>query len=105
MIQELRIGNWLQMLDSSYFRVNENDFVFISKLPEKLYPKPIPLTEDILVKAALPKSAKVESGLLWYSRDCDDYFIAIKSVNEIGFLHKLQNLVSELTGEELTINL
>lgn len=53
--QELRIGNWLQRLDDSFFQVTSGDIASIEIIPEWLHPKPIPLTPEILEKCGFEK--------------------------------------------------
>lgn len=66
---------------------------------------PIEITEDLLKKCVFNKFCKVENNLLLYSRDGDDYWITIKSMHDIKYLHKLQNIFEELSGEELNVKL
>ena len=105
---ELRLGNWLTNFVGTDFKVNQ---IPISGMFP--HPKPIPLTEEWLLKFGFEKTK--HTGYYdkkWLSGDfffdgkkllviteglIDGDFIDIK------FVHQLQNLYFCLTGEELTI--
>jgi hypothetical protein len=116
---ELRIGNWIdwngelgvisQLLELEVaFKCGESD------LYKSL--KPIPLTEEWLLKFGFKKDTKYDwelkvNGVLFYGM-CDDSQpintgIGIlnlpNSIINIKHVHQLQNLYFALTGEELTI--
>jgi hypothetical protein len=111
---ELRVGNWLQRLDGSFFQVSLYDFQVITELIERWHPSPINITEEWLVKFGFKyielgdevyEQTWCYNGLqmLW-GPSSDNYFYhdfyrggVVKHVNQ------LQNLYFALTGEELTI--
>jgi len=112
---ELRIGNWVQMLDGSKFQITSVDFSAIEITPEYLRPKPIPLTPEILEMADVVKC--YGGGHEWWNL-CKNGWLKIyqhpfgfivtvggSSLNAIHYLHQLQNLIFALTGQELTIDL
>lgn len=108
---ELRMGNWL-MRDSQPegFLVDAQTILRMS-LSGIRDEKPIPLTEEWLVKLGFKKDRidywrpdewfyainQKSDGTFWLAEDeCDP-------VTEIKYVHQLQNLYFALTGEELTI--
>jgi len=117
--KELRIGNWFKEYDE-FRQVTYNTIRYLNNNEDESY-NPIPLTEEILLKAGFEKKGwqqylkmKIsEYNSLWYFdgiisilcegiRDYDD-LITIKS--ECKYVHQLQNLYYALTGEELEIDL
>lgn len=126
---ELRIGNWLNVLhphtkEWKYERVKSETILNFEKHSDhnliKENFKPIPLTEDILLKcgfsvitenSAGKRYAYVVNGI--YSSDLSfTYWTTTKEKGkffrgdlQLKSLHQLQNLYFALTGEELTINL
>ena len=110
---ELRIGNWLIRLDGSVFQTNASDINIIDRMPIHLRPKPIPLTEEWLLKFGFGYRDSISySG--WYSpihagrsiRIYKDgvwgYKYAYSEVSLV-YVHQLQNLYFALIGEELEI--
>ena len=119
---EIRVGNWLndprpfnedtkkffKMTDNGYFKVTARDIQFAEEY------KPIPLTEEILLKCRFKKDTKgvlvlnknIYSLILW-GGEVSVYLKIDESVLsiEINYLHQLQNLYFALTGQELEINL
>jgi hypothetical protein len=107
---ELRIGNWVehnQPKTGYYTTVQKSTF---SVNVEKLF-KPIPLTEEWLLKFGFEKTdSHGDFEYLidrysyfrgsFYIADCDECGESV----EIQYVHQLQNLYFALTGEELTIN-
>ena len=104
---ELRIGN---------FVLTSNDFIVKSYSPEGLYNllkdiekiKPIPLTEEWLLKFGFEKKLRYAGITVFYIKSFElkyshgsDIFIYDKTL--IKYVHSLQNLYFALTGEELTI--
>jgi hypothetical protein len=77
------------------------------------FPKPIELTEDILLKCGFEKKGKRLSKGWFYlwNEDGKIIFALAEMHDEIGqyltikYVHQLQNLYFALTGEELQINL
>lgn len=73
--------------------------------------KPIPLTEDILLKAGFTKSERdgyyyYNSMLVTYKRfEFFGLVGASLSFREIKYVHELQNRIYDLLGEELNIEL
>lgn len=64
---------------------------------------PIPLTVDWVNKFKFGNKVRIQNKCLIYSRDMDDYWITIKAVSEILYVHHLQNLYFTLTGTELKL--
>jgi hypothetical protein len=141
-VNELRIGNWVKLGDingkvksiySSHFQVDDERSVSLGNSLQINF-KPIPLTEEILLKCGFEKvitKGDFDAGFddevtygLEYKREfylsyCDDFSVGIfsskkASNDELGicipiesarYLHQLQNLFFTLTGEELEIKL
>lgn len=129
---ELRIFNWLidyenkigkveSIEDNNVLKVVNNEGVLISYCEIELY-KPIPLTEEILLKCGFEITEILGSyhigGFTFHSqRPCNDsvkftlvteiYFCGrmVLVVNGVKHLHQLQNLYFALTNEELNIEL
>lgn len=127
--RELRIGNLITDIwapDGSAFEV----VLLSSKYPIVKYGnnlsancrnlKPIPLTEELLVKAGFKKETneyflikhEYSNLLIFYSKIHNRfwYFADVErrqynSTKPIEYLHQLQNLYFALTGTELTIKL
>jgi hypothetical protein len=116
---ELRIGNlYLQfgnIVDVSYITIRD----LIDSSPQQLWCKPIPITEEWLIKFGWKYYNGKNDGTLTMDFGCkiDVDFIKgklnIKSHYEgdnlyretrIYYVHSLQNLYFALTGEELTIS-
>jgi hypothetical protein len=116
--QELRIGNLLMdSLSKAELKVIEltESAIVTSVIDRKLYPLPsgwkatqIPLTEDELVKFGFRKDLNDFyldiNTVLFVSYN--DEFVHLKSNNletitSIKYVHQLQNLYFDLTGEEL----
>lgn len=112
---ELRIGNWLQRLDGSFFQCTPNDILIIYQWDgsESLLPKPIPITEELLLKCGFEKKHTdvfikgiYDLEPLFSDSDEWDFCIYEKETNtKLKYLHQLQNLYFALTGKELEINL
>ena len=94
--------------DSPYFKVTARDIQFAEEY------KPIPLTEEILLKCGFKKDTKgvlvlnknIYSLILW-GGEVSVYLKIDESVLsiEINYLHQLQNLYFALSGQELEVNL
>ena len=126
---ELRIGNWLidyenkigkvkSIEDNNVLKVVSNEGVLISYCEIELY-KPIPLTEEILLKCWFYYvgdlfdchvyrlgiiNVSCLNGVFTFSlkRDRKSNYVPLK---EMEYVHQLQNLYFALTGEELNIEL
>jgi hypothetical protein len=111
---ELRIGNWLQRLDGSFFQLSLYDFQVINELIERWHPSPINITEEWLLKFGFKKREDGDFDLFDFSEvdivitnpnnsnvwKCDGVCF---SVGCLEYVHQLQNLYFALTGEELII--
>lgn len=113
-VNDLRIGNLLQRLDGSEFRVSASDFADIEVTPIQLRPKPIPITEEWSEKLSkkewefvgygtrkiyqhkLYLSIKLEFSHNWVFVYFNDEMINMKE-----HVHELQNLYHALTNKEL----
>ena len=128
---ELRIGNWVEVYsdDGRYCLLHEVDLIkedgigigydFDAKYSwEEI--TPIPLTEEILLKAGFHKEHEFQDFYifsesnwcftntgdnLFYIRDNTDLADEFGICKKIDYVHQLQNLYFALTGEELNIEL
>lgn len=112
MAQDLRIGNWINDRGLSV-KITPSIMVNILKgLYLDCY-KPIPLTEQVLMKFGLSKSA-ITDGKFYFENHLeftieDNYWIEPslnilidgKYITCVEFVHELQNIVYYLTGKEL----
>lgn len=116
---ELRIGNWVEMktvLIGSKWEAIESELINMNDMGSgngtyASY-KPIPLTEEWLIKFGFDVEINVDNGD-WYFKQSkvDVSFGLIKDDNgswelytgsrKIKYVHQLQNLYFALTGEEL----
>lgn len=111
--QELRLGNKI-LRNGIVVTVDNQTFWDIEKYPEQY--EPIELTEDWLMKFGFKKH---EVTPFYYLEVCNDwtriYFNPVHKVCELSisghsavlkhieYVHQMQNLKFEVTGEELTI--
>lgn len=109
---ELRIGN-LVLINSNIHEVDVVDYnqviATVTGLIELKYVKPIPLTEEWLLRFGFDKSGLYHAKnqvYIYYERRWTDtgyeYRFNYTSI-KIKHIHQLQNLYFALTGEELTI--
>ena len=118
--KELRIGNLTYKILKGKRHVDEIDYLDLAGLsgcrhyilPMGLLLKPIPLTEEWLIKFGFEKLKN--NGIDYELHDCVISFEAKwmwtseSKLNEVRtlipkYVHQLQNLYFALTGEELTI--
>jgi len=110
-VNELRIGNWITSKSSRIpFQVTIEDFVFILENIEHY--KPIFVTEEHLFNlgATVQDSTivlEIETDIkIVFERDTRAFFLYFDNGYngvDIGYIHKLQNLIFELKDEELEI--
>lgn len=121
---ELRIGNWVygssgkKLIKIDYIKfdrigmrlIGEGYAGLISESYEETiaFSKPIPLTEEILLKCGFEKES--DAYTYKYFELSYDFYCAVNSCEytigeKINSVHQLQNLYFALTGEELKINL
>ena len=118
-VEELRIGNLFENSYQSYSTVTQ----LSTKVYDEEYAchnidgcKPIPLTEEWLVKLGFKKDSLSFTGEIGYAKRGHNYYVGISDngFNEYMFhnphfnliikhVHQLQNLYYALTGEELKI--
>lgn len=116
--QDLRIGNWVNIgYDCKIVRIYEfgatlNTHLGVKKLLHfhEKYIRPIPLTEEILLKCGAVKAVDE-----WFIIDkCFQFFdngfcysagLGYQLSQPIENLHQLQNLYFALTGQELNVKL
>jgi hypothetical protein len=107
---DCRYGNYI-VYSGSITQLNEKEMCHFFRFPETY--KPIPLTEEWLVKFRFKKTNESED-VEWYA--LNNFNIAIhEEDNEVYFVfqhmvlrfiksvHQLQNLYFALTGSELTV--
>lgn len=116
---ELRIGNYIQFggnfckvseLQDGCFYVKHHSGFSMKNTSYEL--KPIPLTEEVLLKCGFEKSSlgyfTIFCGSNVMSVYCFDEFSRVKIVSQticcVNYLHQLQNLYFALTGKELQLN-
>jgi len=101
---DLRIGNY-NLFNSKLDRINDGyDIDHVRDDKEGLH-KPIPLTEDWLLRLGKGKGNLIinglhEKGVLYFNSGADYIEFDAK---HIKYVHQLQNLYHALTGKELTI--
>lgn len=104
---ELRIGNWVAK-NGNWYQLNINNFIeYVTSNPE-----PIPLTPEILKKAGFVYSAAPITGVIHYSKGDVKFIVRDGGYSfyswhktSVKFVHQLQNLYFDLTGEELEVKL
>jgi hypothetical protein len=125
---ELRIGNWVmsanykkikrEIKDYSVEVIRAGDIHHLETFPSSKSIKPIPLTEEWLLKFGFEKKydtfefngLNVDGCVVHFSFDkwASEYEIEncdyTEVPSDIQHVHQLQNLYFALTGEELTIN-
>jgi len=124
--QELRLGNLFQYCGNSYECLGALQLMTYYQPKEDIGQrlayytdiKPIPLTEEWLLKFGFEKRTGKYIGNCWafgINPRTEDYLIALEQINEnqdffyqnsffdIKSVHQLQNLYFALTGEELSI--
>jgi len=92
---------------------NEDNIVIPAFAQYEEYVKPIPLTEEILLKCGLVKSDEnfllgcYELISIRHDSVWDVWVVWLKNgvIAKFKYLHQLQNFYNALTGEELTIKL
>ena len=113
---ELRVGNWVEKTEIKYSglklyhsEIAINDLIHASSL------KPIPLTEEWLLKFGFEKMGdkfslkNKKAGVFRFVKTSGNIIVGElehgrNSISEfITYVHQLQNLYFALTGEELTL--
>ena len=114
--QELRIGNWIETLSGMEQCVDVLcDSVNTKSIEGINYGEinPIPLTEEWLVKFGFEKRRYIHEGIIFgkdefwdleYYIAHDIYEISQLEIDNLKYVHQLQNLYFALTGNELEIN-
>ncbi|MDW0189346.1 MAG: hypothetical protein QOA70_06810 [Nitrososphaeraceae archaeon] len=125
LINELRIGNYVQYLSGDTFQIQSVDFGLLESMPDRLHPKPIPLTVDWLFKfGACNTTANNTFGIKFSIHSLHTIYVSVTETDNIAtigdnftgkeflcvlvnpvvdYVHQLQNLFYALTGEELTL--
>ena len=110
---ELRIENlFIEEYSSTIIKViglEKNKITFSGLFLDKWQAKPIPLTEEWLVKFGFVKHKTTDiyptfAKQMFNWNDGILYIIGYGFMNHIKHVHQLQNLYFALTGEELIIN-
>jgi hypothetical protein len=126
-VQELRIGNWVSIIDKESETPYIERQVTMHGIPDAQFYNPIPLSEEWLLKFGFDKfedydfdtkhfkmvplyikddvSIMLSGGKYWYVRREYDGGTSepYEPVIEVDYVHSLQNLFHALTGSELTI--
>lgn len=105
---ELRIGNWVYSKSHNW-----NYKVILLEYDKELNAKPIPLTEEILIKCGFVKvlgNYEMENFRFYLTKPANYNGMLFCEANnvitdKIQYLHQLQNMYQLLTNEELTIQL
>lgn len=112
---ELRIGNLIMFRNFiEPQEIHKVDSKVLMKAPGDYgdfefneYWQPIELTEEWLVKFGFEKDGSFTLNKLKLINCNNNYFIPFfnhsKSLNDVKYVHQLQNLYFALTGEELTL--
>lgn len=115
---ELRIGNFVQHKCGAHYKISAYDIVDVAD--GTFYIKPIPLTEEWLLRLGFIKPDRYMSGGFMIDGYEDGFFVSsgfnfcqfclidqmvdTRYISDnIKYVHQLQNLYFALTGEELTI--
>jgi hypothetical protein len=108
---ELRIGNYYNQF-GNINQVNGHIISELEKAPQgQLWCKPIPLTEEWLLKMGGKKVNNLDwcimfGGIEFYCRYNKFWYCSIGSVylsDRIQFVHQVQNLYFSITNQELTM--
>lgn len=111
---ELRLNNYvLETEQVVLLSTNYDLFKCLVNVDREIGYKPIPLTEEWLLKFGFKKvgiNFELNSIVIWYSSYEKCFVWRFMNVGEdadrkvrLDYLHQLQNLYFALTGEELTI--
>jgi len=116
MIQELRLGNYVNLIAEGHenepdlVKWDVEDYEFYENRMECI--EPIPLSEELLLKIGIKQDKndkdkfRIGGGYQVIRHDGKWLFRVIGcTLNEVPYLHKLQNIYYEIEGEELQINL
>jgi hypothetical protein len=124
--KELRIGNWVEsanykkikreIKDYSVEVIRAGDIHHLETFPNSKSIKPIPLTEEWLLKFGFLHSLRLDDFMFKKGNDCFQIqpykegfsnsvlYNDMEIVDRLQHVHQLQNLYFALTGEELTID-
>lgn len=116
---DIMLGNWFRGYDGEPFQWEIEHFAHLATVyPDEIIMAPIPLTEDILLRAGAsvekinlssPYSPKgyvgrvFKMGEFTYYADKDEWSYRTTIINIPKCLHQLQNLFKALTGNDLKI--
>jgi DNA polymerase III psi subunit len=110
---ELRIGNKFYLPNGKIGTITYHEIRLLTISQDKPNYKPIPLTEEILLKCCVRKDTKeflfkVLDGYNWIEEKNGEYLWFINRFDfhlkaPLKYLHQLQNLYFALTGEELVV--
>ena len=107
-VKELRIGNLIQAdWHNKGFKIKEvelSDLAFMQKGIERDLFKPIPLTEEWLVKFGLNDTPIAMNCKFVWDGSCQLQTDDDRLIKHVKHVHQLQNLYFSLVGEELTLN-
>ena len=101
--RELRTGNYVRVINDTV-----REYFIVQDTNQSHFFEPIPLAEEWLVKMGFKKfvtSDKYHTYALGVINVNDNivYVSELGFLNHIKYVHQLQNLYFDLTGEELTV--
>lgn len=111
--EELRVNSYYQYLSGDPFQLGMYDFGRLKDLPKHLWPQPIELSEEWLVKVGASKSFEnwqytIPVGAITLHFRCNtEWYSELGGIylgSKIRYVHQLQNLYYALTGNELIFN-
>lgn len=104
---ELRIGNYLTIIGITPIKIDAQRILSISNGDTDY--KPIPITEEWLLKFGFVKSDHYSGGYKWHNGMFyilelakDAFYCDYTLIFSVDYVHQLQNLYFALTGTELT---
>jgi len=120
-MEEFRIGNYIIDYETEpyYFKIEEIKYNEQGNLAcyyrkgscWSIAPNRVELTEEILLKCGFEEDGQLfHNQIALYKNGLDGFnynvnFFEYDNLEEIKYLHQLQNLYFALTNEELTVNL
>lgn len=124
-VNEVRVGNWMKDINGQYFQISGNDIKIFHELGMMMFrsnpPKPgfegVALTPAILTNCGFESidslnDFKYQDWHLRHWKNNNSWILLNKNGSDlyprmpiIQYLHQLQNLYLDLTGQELPVKL